>query len=192
VSVQEAVFTQNLLMELTGERKPAIIYEDSLAGAIFLVKNQQVSARTIHIDRRRHFMRELQAKKDLDVRFKRSEENSADIMTMNTTRDIQEKHTKRIRNGTLAFWKEDVTQVRSVMEFGAQDESRAIHTVCPVKSRTLKVSPGSTSTALGSNWTLKESPGSTGTITSASFLLGAIKGASSVKGRASPIKVSES
>jgi hypothetical protein len=57
---------------LTGERKPAIIYEDNL-GAIFLVKNQQVSARTKHIDIRHHFMRELQAKKDLDVRLKRSE-----------------------------------------------------------------------------------------------------------------------
>jgi hypothetical protein len=58
-------------MELTGERKPAIIYEDNL-GEIFLVKNQQVSARTKHIDIRHHFMREVQAKKDLDVRFKRS------------------------------------------------------------------------------------------------------------------------
>jgi hypothetical protein len=81
------------------------------------------------------------------------------------------------------------------MEFGTRDESQTIHTVCPAKSRTLKVSPGSTSTTLGSNRTLKESQGSaststlgsnrllkrsvsTGTsITSASFLLGAIKGA---------------
>jgi hypothetical protein len=68
-------------------------------------------------------MRELQAKKDLDVRFMRSKENSSDIMTKNTTRDIHENHTKKIRNGTLAFWKEDVTQDRSVMEFGTQDES---------------------------------------------------------------------
>jgi hypothetical protein len=151
---------------------------------------------------------ERSTKKDLDVRFKRSEENSADIMTKNTTRDIHEKPTKKIRNGTLAFWKEDVTQDRSVKEFGTQDESRMIHTVCPVKSRTLKVSPGSTSTTLDSNRAPKESPGSTSTtlgshralkrsastgtsITSASILLGAIKGASSEKGRASPIEVSE-
>ena len=87
---------QNLLMELTGEKKPAIIYEDNL-GAIFLVKNQQVSARTKHIDIRHHYMRELQAKKDLDERFKRSEENSADIMTKNTTRDIHEKHTQEYK-----------------------------------------------------------------------------------------------
>jgi hypothetical protein len=35
--VQEAVFTQNLVTELTGVRKPAIIYVDNL-GAIFLEK----------------------------------------------------------------------------------------------------------------------------------------------------------
>jgi hypothetical protein len=61
--VQEAVFTQNLVEELTGQRKPAIIYEDNL-GTIFLVKNQQVSVRTKHIDIRHHFMRDLQDKKE--------------------------------------------------------------------------------------------------------------------------------
>jgi hypothetical protein len=47
--LQEAVFTQNLVEELIGQKKPAIIYEDNL-GTIFLVKNQQVSSRTKHID----------------------------------------------------------------------------------------------------------------------------------------------
>jgi hypothetical protein len=93
-------------------------------------------------------------------------------------------------------------QDRSVMEFGTQDESRAIHTVCHAQSRTLKVSPESTSTTLGSNRTLKESPGSTSTTLSSNRALkrsastgtsitSAIKGASLVKRRASPIKVSE-
>ena len=53
-------------------------------------------------------MRDLQEKKALDVRFKRSEDNSADIMTKNTTRDVHDKHSKSIRKGTLEFWKEDV------------------------------------------------------------------------------------
>jgi hypothetical protein len=43
------MFTQSLINKLTGERLPAIIYEENL-GAIYLVKNQQVSARTKHID----------------------------------------------------------------------------------------------------------------------------------------------
>jgi hypothetical protein len=66
--VQEEVFTQNLVEELAGQKKPAIICEDNL-GTIFLVKNRQVSDRTKHIDMRHHFMRDLQDKKELDVRF---------------------------------------------------------------------------------------------------------------------------
>jgi hypothetical protein len=60
-----------LVQESTGEKKPAIIYEDNL-GTIFLVKNQQVSSKAKHIDIRHPFMRDLQEKKDLDVRFKQS------------------------------------------------------------------------------------------------------------------------
>jgi hypothetical protein len=78
--VKESVFTQNLVQELTGVKKPTIIYEDNLR-TIFKVKNQQVSSRTKHIDITHHFMGDLQKKKDLDVRFKRSENNSVDIMT---------------------------------------------------------------------------------------------------------------
>jgi hypothetical protein len=78
------VFTRNLVEELAGQKKPAIMYEDNL-GKIFL-KNQQVSARTKHIDIRHHFMRDVQDRKEMDVRFKRSENNSADIMTKNMTR----------------------------------------------------------------------------------------------------------
>ena len=115
--MQEAVFTRNLVKELTGIQETAIIYEDNL-GALFLVKNQQVSARTKHIDIRHHFMRDLQDNKTIDVRFKRSEDNSADIMTKNTTRDIHEKHSNKIQNGILDFWKEDVKQDKSVYEFG--------------------------------------------------------------------------
>ena len=145
--VKESVFTQNLVEELTGKRKPAIIYKDNL-GTIFLVKNQQVSSRTKHIDIRHHYMRDLQDSKALDVRFKRSENNSADIMTKNTSREIHDKHTKQIRNGTLPFWKEDVKQDSSVTEF-TKSQSLAASTVTTspgdssistdsVKSRTSK------------------------------------------------------
>jgi hypothetical protein len=62
-------------------------------------------------------MRDLQDKKELDVRFKRSENNLADIMTKNTTRDFHDKHTQHVRNGALPFWMEDVKQDGSVTEF---------------------------------------------------------------------------
>jgi hypothetical protein len=102
--------------QLTGGKKTAIIYEENL-GTIFLVKNQQVSSRTKHIDIRNHFMRDLQEEQDLDVRFKRSENNSVDIITKNTTREVHEKHSKSIRKGNLEFWKEDAKQDSSVTDF---------------------------------------------------------------------------
>jgi hypothetical protein len=145
--VQEAVLNQNLVEELTGQRKPAIIYEDNL-GTIFLVQNQQESARTKHIDIRNHFMRDLQAKKELYVRFKRSENNSADIMTKNTPREIHDKHTRQVRDGALPFWKEDVKQDGSVTEFTSSQSrisssdpsspSSSNITSTTVKSRTSK------------------------------------------------------
>jgi hypothetical protein len=96
------VFTRNLAEELTGQKKPAIIYEDNLR-TIFLVKNQQVSSRTKRIDIRHHFMRDLQDRKELDVRFKRSDNNSSDIMTKNMMKDIHDKHIQQIRNCSLPF-----------------------------------------------------------------------------------------
>jgi hypothetical protein len=116
VFMQEAVFTRILVEELTGQKKPEIIYENNL-GTLFLVKNQEVSSRTKHIDIRHHFMRDLQDRKELDVRFKRSENNSLDIMTKNTMKDIHDKQIQQLRNGSLPFWKEDVKQDSSVNEF---------------------------------------------------------------------------
>ena len=95
----------------------SIIYEDNL-GAIYLVKNQQVSPRTKHIDIRHHYLRELQGDR-LDVRFVRSEDNSSDIMTKNTARELFEKHAKRIREGLLSCWKEDVKSDPSVAMYGS-------------------------------------------------------------------------
>jgi hypothetical protein len=130
------VFTQNLVEELAGQRKPAIIYEDNL-GTIFLVKNQQVSSRTNHIDIRHHFMRDLQDKKELDVRFKRSENNSADIMTKNTPMEIHDKHTQQVRDGALPFWTEDVKQDGSVTEFtSSQSRISSSVTSSPSSSNT--------------------------------------------------------
>jgi hypothetical protein len=117
---QESVFTQNLVEELTGVRERAIIYEDNL-GAIYLVKNFQVSARTKHIDVRHHFVRNLNEEKRIEVRFQRSENNSADIFTKNTTREIHEKHTPMIRNGSLMCWKEDVKGDPSVTLHGINE-----------------------------------------------------------------------
>jgi predicted sulfurtransferase len=102
--------------EITGENHQAIIYEDNL-GAIYLAKNQQVSGRTKHIDIRHHWLRDLQTSKRIDIRFKRSDDNSADIMTKNSTKDLFEKHIKAVRTGNLTCWKEDVKSDPSVTMF---------------------------------------------------------------------------
>ena len=114
---QEAMFTQTLINEITGQMNTAIIYEDNL-GAIYLVKNYQISARTKHIDVRHHYVRDLRNAKRLEVRFKRSEDNSADVMTKNLGRELFEKHTESIRTGSLTCWKEDVKSDPSVTIYG--------------------------------------------------------------------------
>jgi hypothetical protein len=121
--------TQSLIRGITGERLPSIIYEDNL-GSIYLVKNEQVSARTNHIDVRDHYLWDLHEDGQLEVSFKRSEENSADIITKNTPRSIHEKHTAMIRSGTLTCWRDNVKNDPSVTLHGMPD-ANWLH---PVKS----------------------------------------------------------
>jgi hypothetical protein len=93
-------------------------------------------------------MRDLQDKKELDARFKRSENNSADIMNKNTPREIHDKHTQQVRDGALPFWKEDVKQDGSMTEFTSSKSristsltsspSTSNTTSTTVKSRTSK------------------------------------------------------
>jgi len=52
---QEAVFMNQLLDELLHNDSSTIVYGDN-QGALFLVKNWQVSQRTKHIDIRSHFV----------------------------------------------------------------------------------------------------------------------------------------
>jgi hypothetical protein len=118
---QEAMFTRNLIEEITNEpQPPAIIYEDNL-GAIFLSKNSQVSARTKHIDVRHHFIRDLIKDKKLIVRFIKSEDNPSDIMTKNVNRESYLKHVDNILKGNLPCWREDVksTLINTTTEYEA-------------------------------------------------------------------------
>jgi Reverse transcriptase (RNA-dependent DNA polymerase)/Zinc knuckle len=87
------------------------IYEDNL-GAIYLVKNQHVGARTKHIDVRAHFIRELENNGYVEVKFIRSEENSADILNKNCPEKLHTKHATMLRTGNLNCWREDVEDKR--------------------------------------------------------------------------------
>ena len=111
---QEVIFTTNLIEEITGTNTtPGIIYEDNL-GAMFLAKNAQVSARTKHIDVRHHYIRELLEQKKIQLKFIRSEDNAADIMTKNTNRDLFKKHATNIKEGILPCWRKYVNSDQDI------------------------------------------------------------------------------
>ena len=97
---QEVLFQRQILNELLGGKynKISIIHEDNL-GAIYLTKNPQISQRTKHIDVRHHVIRNLVEKKIIEIRFIKSKENIADILTKNVNEETFNKHTKKINNG---------------------------------------------------------------------------------------------
>jgi hypothetical protein len=116
-AAQEIIFTQMIMNEFGVKVKPGVILEDN-TGAIFLVKNQQVSQRTKHIDIRAHFIREHYEKGELTVLFVNTENNEADICTKNVTTEILEKHANNIREGKLHM----LTKWKEIEEIGGQRE----------------------------------------------------------------------
>jgi hypothetical protein len=100
---QETIFLQMLLDEITTSVRPAVIYEDNM-GCIYLVRNQQVGARTKHIDVRHHFIREQVAKGNIKVCFIPTEENESDACTKNLPEVSFTKHAGALINGTLRHW----------------------------------------------------------------------------------------
>jgi hypothetical protein len=101
--LQEILFSQMLLREIANTELEAVMLEDN-TGAIFLVKNQQVGARTKHIDVRYHFLREHFEQKHFKIKFVRSEDNESDILTKNTPEGLLKTHAVNIRNGTMNTW----------------------------------------------------------------------------------------
>ncbi len=75
---------------------PVILLEDN-TGAIFLVKNQQVGAKTKHIDVGHHFIRELHEEESLIVKYMESRFNEADMMTKNLQLELFLRHCENVR-----------------------------------------------------------------------------------------------
>ena len=101
-----------LLEEILGmELPPAVIYEDN-TGAIYLANNQQVGARTKHVDIKRHYTRELIENKKLVVKFTRSEDNLADPFTKNLGNDHYERFEDIIHSGMTPFNIDDASPDR--------------------------------------------------------------------------------
>jgi len=109
---QDAVFQAMLLQEITGVRLPVILWEDN-TGAIFLVKNQQVGARTKHIDVRHHFIRDLHEEGSLIVKYIESRFNEADMMTKNLQLELFLRHCENVRLAMMicyVYWYQIVAE----------------------------------------------------------------------------------
>jgi hypothetical protein len=123
--LQEVLFSQMLIKEIGHCFCAAIILQDN-TGAMFLVKNQHVGARTKHIDARHHFVREHCEKKDFDIKHVKSAENESDILTKNATKEILKGHLENIRNRTVMAWKTTemvATAWRENVELEESDDS---------------------------------------------------------------------
>ena len=116
--IQEVLFQAQILDELFGEehKKPSIMYKDNL-GTIYLMKNPQISQRTKHIDVRHHFIRELIKDKKIKVRYVKSENNLAVILTKNMKEEIFEKHMKTINKCKVKYETKEEKAIETKNEF---------------------------------------------------------------------------
>jgi hypothetical protein len=100
---QEIKFIMMLLDEIAANflETPSILREDN-TGAIFTAKNQQIGARTKHIDVKHHHVKDMLQAGELELLFVKSEENFADLMTKNVREGIHSLLSGPLMNGTMA------------------------------------------------------------------------------------------
>ena len=91
--------TMNITVEL-----PITVHVDNV-GAIWLSNNRNTGDRTKHIDIRRAFVKEYQEDGKIIIKFVKSEDNDADIITKNTSSIIYQKHQEK-----LVWDKKEVTE----------------------------------------------------------------------------------
>ena len=77
---KEVIWLKGLFGELSKDLQITTIFYDSQS-AIFLTKDQMFHERTMHIDIRYHFVREIIARSDIMVRKISTPDNPADMMT---------------------------------------------------------------------------------------------------------------
>jgi hypothetical protein len=118
---QEIKFITMLLNEIAADHveKPSILREDN-TGAIFTAQNQQIGARTKHIDVKYHHVKNMLDAGELELRFVRSEHNFADLMTKNVRETIHSTLSVPLMDGTMstAFGGCDEEDVKNVVAVG--------------------------------------------------------------------------
>ena len=102
-------YLQMLTQEIVGSSiKPSVLFEDN-TGAIHLVNNDHIGKRTKHIDIRYRFVNAMIKEGELVAKFRRSENNTADIMTKNVTEKLFIKHSTNVYDGRI-FTKEEMVE----------------------------------------------------------------------------------
>ena len=90
-TAQESLWLQQLLVDLTKEpTKSVVIYEDNQS-AIIMAKDPQFHGRSKHIDIKYHFIRERVTNRSLELKYCKSANMVADIMTKGLTGERFEK-----------------------------------------------------------------------------------------------------
>ncbi len=80
---------------------PSTLREDN-TGAIFTAQNQQIGARTKHIDVKYHHVKDMLEAGELELCFVCSEHNFADLMTKNVREAIHTTLSILLMDGTMA------------------------------------------------------------------------------------------
>ena len=78
------------------------MYNEGNLGAVNLVKNQQVGARTKHMDVNAHFICKLEEQGELTVQFVPSDHNSAEILNKTCPEKQHRNHATRIGGRMLS------------------------------------------------------------------------------------------
>lgn len=123
---QEIKFIKMLLDEIVPGKAemPSILREDN-TGAIFTAQNQQIGTRTKHIDVKYHHVKDMLEDGELVLKFVRSEENFADLMTKNVRDNIHATLSVPLMDGTMdtVFGTSDEEDVKNSVPSGFDAES---------------------------------------------------------------------
>ena len=111
-------YIQTLTEEITGiQIFPSVLFEDN-TGAIHLLNNDHIGKRTKHIDIRYRFVNDLIKQGKLIAKFRRSADNTADILTKHVSEKLFRKHAGSIYEGQI-FSQEELAEANRKEEVHA-------------------------------------------------------------------------
>ena len=95
-AAKEIQFVYQVLESINYEVKLSITVRVDNIGSIFMSNKVAVSQRTKYIDIRYRFVQEFVMDGFLKIIFVKSEENNADLMTKNLSKDLYQKHSRKL------------------------------------------------------------------------------------------------